>query len=47
MINQPIIHKTIDTTPLKNLASTIIGNAINNVIMYAAIGIIGLYLILK
>ena len=47
MINQPIIHTTIDTKPLQNIASTVINNVINDVIMYAAIGIIGLYLILK
>ena len=47
MINQPIIHKNIDTTPLKNLASTVIGNAINDVLIYAAIGITALYLLLK
>ena len=47
MINQPIIHTTIDTKPLQNIASTVIGNAINDVLIYAAIGITALYLLLK
>ena len=47
MINQPVIHKNIDTTPFKNFASTVIGNAINDVLIYAAIGITALYLLLK